>query len=161
MLTALMLSAAMVASVSSCRLGGARYVLHGSPGVTAILEPRTPTEDFGSNIVIRVHSEKAGSTYSFVPFEEGNGAGVHTHLALMQSNEQPSEQAASNALGTDTKYLVTGPNYVFKQNFAPKLDAAAPSHIFMPGLAFLFWYGDFNHRDSVPIAFLDLQGCGG
>ncbi|MHB8286958.1 MAG: hypothetical protein ACYDD1_20090 [Caulobacteraceae bacterium] len=65
------------------------------------------------------------------------------------------------ALGGEVDYLVADEAYVFDEKFSPRLDSRAPAHILIPGLQELFWYGDLEHRDSVPIAFLDLKDCSG
>jgi hypothetical protein len=159
MLGSLVLAASLASTQPACPLENAQYVLQGASDVIITFEERAPTKGFPSDVTMNVQSKKLGAIYRFVPFNEGSGAGIKSHLALAQEHDEPSDVAASAILGADNKYLVAGVNYVFDPTFLPRRKASAPDHLFIPGLQELFWYGDLQHREAVPVAFFNLAAC--
>jgi hypothetical protein len=156
---AIFLLSLSAANVPSCHLIQARYTLRGAPEVTASFEARTPTQFWPEDVVMSVRSAKTPDTYKFLPALEGSGLGVKSHLETLGAHGEIISNEPS-PLGLDNMFLVATANYSFDQRWAPSRMAAAPAHILVPGLQELFWYSDLQHRDAVPVAFLDLTSCG-
>ncbi|MHB8285633.1 MAG: hypothetical protein ACYDD1_13265 [Caulobacteraceae bacterium] len=159
MLAALLVSLSAL-TAPTCPLLQAGYTLRGAPEVTARFLPRTPTEGWRQDVIISIRSEKTGHAYRFLPALEGNGLGVKTHMEAVNAagavvSDEPSP------LGSDNMYLVASQDYAFDMGWTASRSAPAPAHILIPGLQELFWYSDLQHRDGVPVAFLDLTSCGG
>ena len=143
-----------------CPLEHSVYDLRGARDVTAHFYPRMAGNGpFQSNVTLSIHSAKTSHTYEFVPFEEGAGAGLKSHLALEKGRGEASIEEASNLLGTQVEYFFANAHYTAMQAYTPALGAEAPPHLFVPGLQELFWYADTSNREAVPISFFDRVSC--
>ena len=147
------------ASLASCRIDHAHYVLRTAPGVTADFRPVDSGGDWPAGLAVRIHFRESGQAYWFLPWD--GGTDDLQHLASTTDVDgagwrPPSPDGGPRPYG-DVDYIATDRTYAVIDR-APKRGAPAPAHILLPNLGDRTWH---PNRDGAPKQFFDLTSCSG
>jgi len=143
----LALSAATVATVASCPVEQAHYVLRHDPGVTAYFRPVDSGPDWPSHVAIAVQYTELGKTFWWLPWNGGsNGLQnvASTEDVTAKDWQPPSPDGGPRPYG-NRQYV--GTDIMYKLiNHVPKRGELAPAHMLFRDAA-----------GSKGTAFLDRQ----
>jgi hypothetical protein len=157
------------ASLQSCPVEQAHYVLRTAPDITASFKDvDTPIaadgiDDWPSHLAFRIHMARSNRTYWFLPWPGGTD-----DLQNLESTtditapgwKPPNLDDGPRPLG-DFDYIGTDAGYNVIDDI-PHRGGIAPAHILIPGLGDALWHQTpmVKPRDGAPKQFFDLVACG-
>jgi hypothetical protein len=150
----MILALAIAASIASCSIENAQYVLRGAPGVTARFYNVQTSSDWPSGLALDVHVARSGRSYWFLPWQ--GGTDQKTNLAWVREANSPF---VGQAIRREIEMFATDASYDLRPDILKARDVA-PAHLLLPDVGHLAWYSTTAaERDSLPRAFFDLSEC--